>query len=216
MAAKAEPKRRRAAKAGKSKDGDTATVKGKGSKVETKAARGKRAKAGVANGERPAMASSNLTRETIEEYWADYCTKRKDEQKAAEALKTAKSKTSAVLKSAKDNGCPIDAFKEVYSMGKQDVSEIRLHQRDVKRVLSIARPDMAQQLDMFVDVEAAPPVDYDAQGYAAYKNNEPKSNDPAKPGSEESAQWNAGWDRAMNENIMTMGPDKRPVDATVQ
>lgn len=195
MAAKAEPKRRRAAKA--AKDG-AAQAKG------AKAPRGKRAKAGTANGEREDMAPSNVTKATVEEHARKIFAQQARVTEAAEELKSIRADLSAYYKSAKGDGVNIDAIKSVGKMRKRDASEIRTEQRDIRRYLSVLAPSHAKQLDMFVNWGGAV-SDPDAEGFAAFKNSEPVSNNPYQAGSEDAQKWDGGWHRGEEAVIRGMG-----------
>lgn len=199
MANKAVPKRRAAAKAQKIERG-------------TKAGKVKRGKAAAANGAKEdALPASNVTRETVQEYAAKIFAQQAKVTEVAEELKTERSELSALYKAAKNEGVNTGAIKAVATMRKRDPSEIRTEQRDIKRYLSVLAPNHAKQLDMFVGW-GGKVSDPDAEGYAAYKNSEPVSNNPYRVGSEDAQTWEGGWMRGQVDNIKTMGPGAKPDD----
>lgn len=178
-------------------------------------ARGKRAKAGTANGERKDMAPGNVTRGTVEEYASKIFAQQRRVTECAEELKTERAELSGLYKSAKNEGVNTDAIKAVGKMRKEDPSEIRTRQRDIRRYLSVLAPDHAKQLDMFVNWGGSV-SDPDAEGFAAYKNSEPASNQPYTAGSEDAQKWDAGWHRGETQTIRGMAPGAKPADAALQ
>lgn len=197
--AKAEPKKRRGRKPATTKAAKAADTKA----AEPKAAR---AKTGVVNGERQDAAPSSVKPETIEHHAAKIFTKRRELDKHTEEGGEIRAELSDARKKAKKDGVNLDVINDIYEMTKQDISVTRRREQDKRRYLSILKPETAKQLDMFVDTKLAA-VDPDADGYAAYKNNEPQTNNPFRAGTGENQQWDGGWMRAQVENISTMGPN---------
>lgn len=203
MANKATPRKRA---------GKTAATDGNGKAADTTKAKSKRAKAGVVNCQRDDSAPSNVTRGTVEEHASKIFTAQKVVTRISDELKTARADLSGYYKAAKNDGVNTEAIKTVGKMRKRDASEIRAEQRDVKRYLSILAPDTAKQLDMFVNWGGRI-SDPDAEGYAAYKNNEPISNNGYKAGSDDAAAWDAGWHRGEEQTIRGMAPGAKAAAA---
>ena len=197
MANKAVPRKRQAAKDQKIERG-------------AKAGKVKRAKATAAtNGATEDNVPANVTRDTVQHHAAKIFAQQAKVKEVAEELKTERSALSGLYKLAKEDGVNIDAIKAVAKMRKRDASEIRTEQRDIKRYLSVLAPNHAKQLDMFVGW-GGKVSDPDAEGFAAYKNNEPATNNPYKVGSEDAQTWHDGWKRGETMTVQSMAPGAGP------
>ncbi|WP_319798303.1 hypothetical protein [Nitrobacter sp.] len=94
------------------------------------------------------------------------------------------------------------------------------HHRNMNRILRVMGDPLGTQWNLFavageeVDDKTGKPansaMDAELQGQAAYRNNEPETNNPFQPGTEDYVAWDNGWRNAMKHTVMAMGPKTAP------
>lgn len=158
----------------------------------------------------------------------DHCTSLYNDLMAAKAIYDAASGAwRAGLDIAKEAGAPKKALIE-YIQGKHKRKTVGdgpmiAHARDMGRIARLMGDPIGTQWglwDVRGDDEVNPAtgkaassaMDAELQGQAAYRNNEPKSNNPYQPGTEDYVSWDTGWESAMAHTAHSMGP--KPNGAT--
>lgn len=102
-------------------------------------------------------------------------------------------KISAARKVAKKDGCDVEAIVAAIKLKRRDPDEVIAEHRNMVRVLKLLESPLGTQFDFFKDVEVKDTVDARTAGRAAGKNGEPPENNPYAAGTEQNADWKAGW-----------------------
>lgn len=137
--------------------------------------------------------SGEIPTEVYERHLAAIQTKRTAMDKAHEAYKQARGEFRSAFKTAKADGCNIDAMKEAHRLSKLDQLEVVQDFRDLGRILRIMEAPIGTQFGLFPEVELPKPVNAVLAGQHAGKNGEPRVNNPHPPGTPEYEQWDGGW-----------------------
>lgn len=147
--------------------------------------------------------------EIYERHLAKIDTTAKAMEKAKEAFDQAKGVHQSAYKTAKNDGCDIDAIRLARKLDKQDHGVTQVTYANVARVLNImGSPLGAEQLDLFGSiVEPSPAVDVALQGQNAGKNGEPMTNNPWPPGSEDFQVWHENWTLGQSQIAEGMRPN---------
>lgn len=122
---------------------------------------------------------------------------------------------------AKEAGAPkkelVDYIKSRADRAKNGDGPLVTYHRNMGRLARVMNDPIGTQWGLFdvrgddqVDETTGKPasaaMDAELQGQAAWRNNEPVSNNPFTPGSEEFVQWEAGHNNAMAAHARKMGP----------
>lgn len=119
-------------------------------------------------------------------------------------------------KVAKGDGVDVDSLKLAFRIAERSSGEVVSEQRNVGRYLRIMGSPLGTQWSLFEGVEgetagedgkpaAKPGFDAELQGQHAWANNEPISNNPFTPGTEEFVAWETGHNNAMSAAARKMG-----------
>lgn len=135
-------------------------------------------------------------------------------QIALEAAVTVQREKNGALRNAyklaKEDGCDIDAIRSASKLKKMDVGVVVTQHRTIARVLKLMQAPLGKQYDLFTDVEVVDQLEARAAGVHAGRNGEPADNNPHQPGTDEFADWRAGWGEGQAAIVAGMG--KPPVD----
>lgn len=120
-------------------------------------------------------------------------------------LKTAKAKYDQVkgeLRSyyatVKQDGIVVDDFKLARELDKRDHGSVVVGYANVGEYLSAIKSDLAKVQGLFANIEVLDAQNATFAGAAAFNNQEPRDNNPHKPGSDAHANWDAAWMTAAN------------------
>lgn len=118
-------------------------------------------------------------------------------------------------KVAKGDGVDVDSLKLAFRIAERSTGEVVSEQRNVGRYLRIMGSPLGTQWSLFDDADEAgadgkpsakPGFDAELQGQHAWANNEPISNNPFTPGTDEFVAWETGHNNAMAASVRKMGP----------
>lgn len=127
-------------------------------------------------------------------------------------LETAKRKYDQIrgeLRSAyavvKNDGIVVDDFKLARELDKRDHGSVVTGYANVGQYLRAIKSDLSVQMDLFADIAPPAPANATLAGAHAFANEEPRSNNPNKPGTEEYDNWDAAWMAAANATELKDG-----------
>lgn len=141
---------------------------------------------------------------------------------AAKVMASARGKLSAARKlTKKDCGSKAwadsieAAIKLKRTASRGGTGEIITEHRQIGRALRLLDCPLGTQFNLFAVAEekeqagegARPGMDAELQGQHAWANNEPISNNPFQPGTEDFVAWETGHNNAMAAHARKMGPD---------
>lgn len=140
-----------------------------------------------------------------------------DVDKIQTSLDKAKGVLRNAYKVAKDKGAPIDDVRAWVQLKRLSQGEVVTSHRNIGRIMRVMGDPLGTQYNLFSvpadepgeegkPKSAHPAMDAELQGQHAYRNNEPRTNNPFTQGTEEFVAWDGGWNNAMNANIRSMGP----------
>lgn len=116
-------------------------------------------------------------------------------------------------KVAKGDGVDIDSLKLAFRIAERASGEVVSEQRNVGRYLRIMGSPLGTQWSLFEDPDQpesgkvpAAGMDAELQGQHAWRNNEPISNNPFTPGTENFVAWEQGHNNAMAAAARSMAP----------
>lgn len=145
-----------------------------------------------------------------------------DVDKQQAVLDKAKGVLRNAYKVAKDRGAPTDEIRDYFAMKRLSEGEVVTSHRNMGRILRVMNDPLGTQYNLFAEpaAEGEEPgkptvgaMDAELQGQAAYRNNEPTSNNPFQPGTDNYVAWDTGWHNAMKHTVMAMGPNS-PTEAS--
>lgn len=187
MAARAKPKAKKKAASGK--------VPSRG-KVATLPKRKKRGRRGDNSGDH------SVLDEVYERHLHKINSTEKAMQKAKEEFDQAKGVHQSAYKSAKGDGCDIDAIKLARKLDTQDHGVTQITYANVARVLNLMESPLgSKQLDLFGAIAAAEPPKPDpaVEGLKAGKEGAPAENNPHPVGTDDFAAWANSHKRGLKE-----------------
>ncbi len=133
-----------------------------------------------------------------------------------EQVAEARGRISSIRKVAKSCGVDWDVVK-VYAatqkrIRKGEMGAIVTEHRRLGALMRFMNCPLHTQFGLFPDepgTEAAakPGMDAELQGQHAWRNNEPESNNPFQPGTQEFVDWQSGHRNAMAAHARKMGPN---------
>lgn len=118
-------------------------------------------------------------------------------------------------KVAKGDGVDVDSLKLAFRIAERSSGEVVSEQRNIGRYLRIMGSPLGTQWSLFDDADEVdghgkpaekPGFDAELQGQHAWANNEPISNNPFTPGTENFVAWETGHNNAMAAAVRKMGP----------
>lgn len=117
-------------------------------------------------------------------------------------------------KVAKGDGVDVDSLKLAFRIAERSTGEVVSEQRNVGRYLRVMGSPLGTQWSLFDDADeagadgkpaATAGFDAELQGQHAWANNEPISNNPFTPGTDDFVAWEAGHNNAMAAAARKMG-----------
>lgn len=93
----------------------------------------------------------------------------------------------------KQDGIDVDALKLARQLHKEDHGIVVTTYAKVGDYLAAIKSELATQMDLFQSLEIQPPKDAAMAGVHAFKNKEPRSNNPYKQGTEEYVSFDNAW-----------------------
>lgn len=133
------------------------------------------------------------------------------------ALRDEATKGSGVLRNrikiAKGDGLDTTALLKALDEADRPAGAVITEHRNMTRYLTLMGSPLGTQLSLLEDATAdgddrptnSSAMDAELQGQHAWSNGEPVANVPFTPGSEEFAQWVAGWNAAQHNAVVKMG-----------
>lgn len=118
-------------------------------------------------------------------------------------------------KVAKGDGVDVDSLKLAFRIAERSSGEVVSEQRNIGRYLRIMGSPLGTQWSLFDDEgesdadgkpSTKPGFDAELQGQHAWANNEPISNNPFTPGTDDFVAWETGHNNAMAAAVRKMGP----------
>lgn len=111
-------------------------------------------------------------------------------------------------KVAKQDGIDIDALKLAFRIAERNSGEVVAEQRSVGRYLRVMGVELGHQWAFQFDEPgngASSTMEPELQGQAAWRNNEPRTNNPFTQGTEQFVAWDQGWSNAQAHAARSMG-----------
>jgi hypothetical protein len=138
-------------------------------------------------------------------------------ERLQEQIAECRGRLSSIRKVAKSCGVDWDVVKDYRKLQRRirngEMGAIVTEHRRLGELMQILDCPLYTQFDLFkLPVEAAPRsgekpgMDAELQGQAAWRNSEPRSNNPFQQGTEEFVAWDTGYGNAQAAAVKGMGP----------
>lgn len=99
----------------------------------------------------------------------------------------------SAFRAAKDDGVNIDAVRIARELDKQDAGVVVTNYSDVGRVLRLMESPLADQMDLFQNIEVPLPANATLAGTQAFKSGNDRSTNPYKAGTAEYVNFDTAW-----------------------
>jgi hypothetical protein len=154
-------------------------------------------------------------RRAVNEYSAEMLAMEDLESQKAEVA----GRISSIRKVAKKLKVDWDLVKRYYeehkAIRKGGMGAMVTDERRYRRLLQLMGSPLGTQFTLWgVEAEqqpgeasAKPGMDAELQGQHAYRNNEPRENNPFQPGTQDHVDWGLGWNNAQTATARQMGPN---------
>lgn len=105
----------------------------------------------------------------------------------------------------KQDGIVVDDFKLAREVNKRDHGSVVTGYANVGQYLRAIKSPLALQMDLFQDIAPPPAANATLAGAQAFGNEEPRSNNPHKQGTEEYDNWDRSWMAAADQTELKDG-----------